>query len=127
MWICRCELVTEGEILEATSPVRPGATTLDGVKCRTRAGYGTHQAEALLSQDPGIPSERTAAWIPAQITKEGIGSEILVGKNKETAPGEAERLKSHRTGSKRRHSMSKRTEEISGDHRAVRGTGSSAV
>ena len=41
--VCRCELVTEGEILDAIH--RPlGATTLDGVKRRTRAGMGRCQA-----------------------------------------------------------------------------------
>ncbi len=36
--ICRCEMVTEGEILDAIH--RPlGATTLDGVKRRTRAEW----------------------------------------------------------------------------------------
>lgn len=41
--VCRCELVTEGEIVDAIR--RPlGATTLDGVKRRTRAGMGRCQA-----------------------------------------------------------------------------------
>lgn len=41
--VCRCEMVTEGEILEAIH--RPlGAKTLDGVKRRTRAGMGRCQA-----------------------------------------------------------------------------------
>lgn len=41
--ICRCEHVTEGEILDAIR--RPlGATTLDGIKRRTRAGMGRCQA-----------------------------------------------------------------------------------
>lgn len=41
--ICRCELVTEGEIMAAIH--RPlGATTVDGVKRRTRAGMGRCQA-----------------------------------------------------------------------------------
>lgn len=41
--ICRCELVTEGEIVDAIN--RPlGATTLDGIKRRTRAGMGRCQA-----------------------------------------------------------------------------------
>jgi len=40
--VCRCEGITEGEILEAIH--RPlGATTLDGVKRRTRAGMGRCQ------------------------------------------------------------------------------------
>ena len=41
--VCRCEQITEGEILDAIH--RPlGATTLDGVKRRTRAGMGRCQA-----------------------------------------------------------------------------------
>lgn len=40
--ICRCETITEGEILDAIH--RPlGATTLDGIKRRTRAGMGRCQ------------------------------------------------------------------------------------
>lgn len=40
--ICRCETVTEGEIVEAIhSPI--GARTVDGVKRRTRAGMGRCQ------------------------------------------------------------------------------------
>lgn len=38
--VCRCELVTEGEIVDA---VERGGTTLDGVKFRTRAGMGRCQ------------------------------------------------------------------------------------
>ena len=37
--ICRCEEVSEGEILDAIHGIL-GARTLDGVKRRTRAGMG---------------------------------------------------------------------------------------
>ncbi len=41
--ICRCEMITEGEIIDAIH--RPlGAKSLDGVKRRTRAGMGRCQA-----------------------------------------------------------------------------------
>ena len=40
--ICRCEVVSEGEIVEAIRRV-PGAKDLDGVKRRTRAGMGRCQ------------------------------------------------------------------------------------
>ncbi|HBM14733.1 MAG TPA: FAD/NAD(P)-binding oxidoreductase [Lentisphaeria bacterium] len=40
--ICRCEQITEGEILDAISR-EPLATTRDGVKRRARAGMGTCQ------------------------------------------------------------------------------------
>ena len=84
--ICRCELVTEGEILEAIH--RPvGATTLDGVKRRTRAGMGRCQAGFCSPKTLEILSRELHLDL-AQITKEGTGSEILTGKNKDTAPGE---------------------------------------
>ena len=78
--ICRCELVTEGEILEAIH--RPvGATTLDGVKRRTRAGMGRCQA--------GFCSPRTMEIIARErgisqldITKSGGKSKIVVGMSK---------------------------------------------
>lgn len=38
--VCRCETVTEGEIVDAIHETC-GAKTLDGVKRRTRAGNGT--------------------------------------------------------------------------------------
>jgi len=38
--VCRCETVTEGEIVEA---IKRGARTMDGVKFRTRAGMGRCQ------------------------------------------------------------------------------------
>ena len=40
--ICRCESITEGEIIDAIRRV-PGAKSLDGVKRRTRAGMGRCQ------------------------------------------------------------------------------------
>ena len=59
--VCRCETVTEGEIRDAID--RPlGATTLDGVKRRTRAGMGRCQA--------GFCSPRTIALIAEKL---GIG------------------------------------------------------
>lgn len=47
--ICRCEVVTEGEIVDAIN--RPiGATTVDGVKRRTRAGMGRCQSGFCLER-----------------------------------------------------------------------------
>lgn len=40
--ICRCELITEGEIIDAIHSPIPG-TTIDGIKRRTRAGMGRCQ------------------------------------------------------------------------------------
>lgn len=57
--VCRCETVTEGEIVEA---VRRGATTLDGVKFRVRPGTGRCQGgfcgprvARIISRELGIP------------------------------------------------------------------------
>ena len=57
--VCRCETVTEGEIVEA---VRRGATTLDGVKHRVRAGMGRCQGgfcgprvTRIIARELGIP------------------------------------------------------------------------
>ncbi|KAI4453439.1 sugar kinase [Holotrichia oblita] len=41
--VCRCENVTEGEIVEAIRRI-PGARSIDGVKRRTRAGMGRCQS-----------------------------------------------------------------------------------
>ncbi|MDX2496193.1 MAG: NAD(P)/FAD-dependent oxidoreductase [Desulfuromusa sp.] len=72
--VCRCESITEAEILYA---IRHGARTLDGVKFRVRAGMGrcqggfcTTRIMDILSQTLGIPL--------AEITKRGQGSEVFV-------------------------------------------------
>ncbi len=77
--VCRCELVSEGEIVEA---IKRGATTLDGIKFRTRAGMGrcqggfcTPRLIRILSRELGIPEEK--------ITKKGKGSELFPYKSKE--------------------------------------------
>lgn len=59
--ICRCETITEGEIVDAIH--RPcGARTIDGVKRRTRAGMGRCQGgfcgprvTQILARELGIP------------------------------------------------------------------------
>ena len=76
--ICRCELVTEAEILEA---ICRGADTVDAVKNLTRAGMGRCQGGFcgtgvlnLLSDNLGIP--------PTQVTKKGKGSHLVTGYTK---------------------------------------------
>ena len=55
--VCRCETITEGEILDAIN--RPlGATTLDGVKRRTRAGMGRCQAGFCSPVTIGLLAEK---------------------------------------------------------------------
>ncbi|HYA22435.1 MAG TPA: NAD(P)/FAD-dependent oxidoreductase [Thermoproteota archaeon] len=81
--VCRCEHVTKGEILEA---IRRGATTVDGVKFRTRAGMGRCQGGfcgphvlKLMSEELKIPAQR--------VTKRGGESRILLGGAKELLRG----------------------------------------
>ena len=75
--ICRCELVTEGEIVDAIK--RPvGATTLDGVKRRTRAGMGRCQAGFCSPKTLEILARELGKDI-TEITKHGAGSEFLTG------------------------------------------------
>ena len=79
--ICRCESVTEGEILDAIH--RPlGARSLDGIKRRTRAGMGRCQAGfcsprtmEILHRELGLPYEK--------ITKSGGDSRLVIGRTKE--------------------------------------------
>lgn len=79
--VCRCESVTEGEILDAIR--RPlGARTLDGVKRRTRAGMGRCQAGfcspkvmEILVRELGIGME--------DVRKSGSDSYIVSSRTKE--------------------------------------------
>ncbi len=74
--VCRCELVTEGEILDAIH--RPlGATTLDGVKRRTRAGMGRCQAGFCSAKTVEILARELGKDI-GEITKAGGESVFLV-------------------------------------------------
>lgn len=75
--VCRCEMVTEAEIVAAIH--RPvGATTIDGVKRRTRSGMGRCQGgfcspsvAEILARELGIPL--------TQVTKSGGESYLLTG------------------------------------------------
>jgi glycerol-3-phosphate dehydrogenase len=73
--VCRCEEVTEAEIVEA---IRRGHTTLDGIKYFTRAqmgrcqgGFCTYKILKILMRETGM------SW--ADITKRGEGSQVLRG------------------------------------------------
>lgn len=79
--ICRCEVVTEGEILDAIrGPL--GATTLDGVKKRTRAGMGRCQSGFCTTRIVDILC-RELKVPKIEITKFGGNSKLLVGRNKD--------------------------------------------
>jgi len=75
--ICRCELVSEGELIDAIHSPIP-VTTIDGLKRRTRIGMGRCQggfclleAARILSRETGIPLEL--------ITKKGENSHLFIG------------------------------------------------
>jgi len=76
--VCRCEGISEGEILQALR-LNPPAQDVDGVKRRTRSGMGRCQGGfcgptvmKLIAESLGIPKE--------QVTKSGKGSQIVSGK-----------------------------------------------
>lgn len=78
--ICRCETITEGEILDAIH-APAGARDVDGVKRRTRAGMGRCQGGfcgskvvEILSRELNMPMN--------EITKFGGNSKILFEKTK---------------------------------------------
>ncbi len=76
--ICRCEEISEGEILDAIR--RPlGARTLDGVKRRTRAGMGRCQGGFCSPRVMQILSRELGEDL-SEIRKNGPGSEIVVSK-----------------------------------------------
>ena len=77
--VCRCETVTEGEIVEA---IKRGARTMAGVKYMTRAGMGRCQGGfcgprvvGILSRELGIPV--------TQIDDSGPGSPVVPFESKE--------------------------------------------
>lgn len=78
--VCRCEHVTEAEIVNAIHGLLP-ATTVDALKRRTRAGMGRCQGgfcgprvAAILARELHIPLE--------DVTKKGNNSYLFVGKTK---------------------------------------------
>lgn len=80
--ICRCEMVTEGEIIDAIR--RPlGAKSLDGVKRRTRAGMGRCQAGFCTPRVMEILAREYDKDM-RDITKTGGKSKIAVGTNKDS-------------------------------------------
>ncbi|MBU0493128.1 MAG: NAD(P)/FAD-dependent oxidoreductase [Chloroflexi bacterium] len=79
--VCRCEYVTEGEILAAIHAPIP-ARTYDAIKRRTWCGTGrcqgafdTPRVAELLAQELGIPM--------TAVSKKGPGSELLARRTKD--------------------------------------------
>lgn len=78
--VCRCEEVSEGEIVDALRSIVPAAS-MDAVKRRTRAGMGrchggfcTPRVMEIIARESGKP-----LW---SVTKKGPGSELCVGPTK---------------------------------------------
>ena len=76
--ICRCEMISEGEIRQAITQ-NPPALDMDGVKRRTRAGMGRCQGGfcspyvmKMIAQENGIAQQ--------EVTKKGRASHMLVGR-----------------------------------------------
>lgn len=79
--VCRCESVTEGEILDAIR--RPlGARSLDGVKRRVRAGMGRCQGGFCSPKVMDI-LVRELGLSMTEITKSGGDSHIVIGRTKD--------------------------------------------
>ncbi len=78
--VCRCEQITEGEIVRAIKE-NPPARDIDAVKRRTRSGMGRcqggfcqpHVAE-ILARELGVSFE--------EVTKKGAGSKLVMGVTK---------------------------------------------
>ncbi|MCM1533932.1 MAG: NAD(P)/FAD-dependent oxidoreductase [Corallococcus sp.] len=78
--VCRCEVVTEGEIVDSIR--RPiGAKDLDGVKRRTRAGMGRCQAGFCTPRIMEILARELGCDMQ-DVTKRGGNSEVVVGRTK---------------------------------------------
>lgn len=76
--VCRCEMVSEAEIIEAIR--RPcGATSVDGVKRRVRAGMGRCQGGFCMPRIIDIIARETTIT-KEKICKDGDNSYIISGK-----------------------------------------------
>ena len=78
--ICRCEQITEGEIVRAVTE-NPPARDIDGVKRRTRAGMGRCQGGFCQPQVLEIIARERGISVQ-EVTKSGKNSYLLKGKTK---------------------------------------------
>ncbi len=76
--ICRCEGVSEGEIVDAITRTL-GAVSLDGIKRRVRAGMGRCQAGFCTPKTMELLARETGKKIE-DICKNRTGSNLLTGK-----------------------------------------------
>ena len=75
--VCRCEMITEAEIIESINRPIP-ARTIDSVKRRTRAGMGRCQGGFCTPRVAKIIADNTKIEL-ADVTKCGNSSNLLVG------------------------------------------------
>ncbi|MCL5260687.1 MAG: FAD-dependent oxidoreductase [Gammaproteobacteria bacterium] len=78
--VCRCETVSEGEILDALQRSIP-INSLDAIKRRTRAGMGRCQSGFCTPKIMEIICNATSVSMD-KITKKGSGSKLLMGRSK---------------------------------------------
>ena len=79
--ICRCESISEGEIVDAIHRGLP-ITSVDAVKRRTRAGMGRCQGGFCAPRVMEIISRETGLSLE-EITKQGEGSYLLTKRSKD--------------------------------------------
>ncbi|MCK9357068.1 MAG: NAD(P)/FAD-dependent oxidoreductase [Dehalococcoidia bacterium] len=72
--VCRCETVSLREVKQA---IEAGATTLDGVKFRTRAGAGRCHGSFCTCRIMRLLADETGRPVTA-VSKRGAGSELVV-------------------------------------------------
>jgi glycerol-3-phosphate dehydrogenase len=77
--VCRCETITEGEIVEA---IKRGARTVAGIKYRTRAGMGRCQGGFCSPRVVNILARELNVSV-TQIMDSSLGSPIVPYKSKE--------------------------------------------
>jgi glycerol-3-phosphate dehydrogenase len=85
--VCRCELVTEGEVQAA---IDRGARTLDGLKFRTRAGMGRCQGAFCTPRCLQLLARRLGRPLAA-VTKRGPGSWVVLPREDPEPAGAAGR------------------------------------
>lgn len=79
--VCRCEGISEGEILDAIRS-NPPARDIDGVKRRTRSGMGRCQGGFCAPQVMELIARERGISL-GEVTKSGGGSYMTVGRTKE--------------------------------------------
>lgn len=80
--VCRCEMISEGEIVEALHRPIP-ARSLDGIKRRTRAGMGRCQGGFCSPKVVEILAREQFGKEVKKVTKSGKNSYFILGENKE--------------------------------------------